>query len=198
MEKLSLTRVANILKSEWILLLLGVLSIGMFLLAIFSFSSKNKGPESPTGTPWQGNIYAGKTTKEKLESILGPPEGVEGSGEQTIYKYRSNQEFRPHRVEFTENTIALIKEQVIGNEKGTLDNYIQKYGQSEKILYGEHGTFAPGHFWGQAGILVFAGQFDKTIVEIWYFAPATLENFLRQHPGLSLEEPQNFLSNPKP
>src|SRR3989338_6977572 len=110
MEKLSLTRVANILKSEWILLLLGVLSIGMFLLAIFSFSSKNKGPESPTGTPWQGNIYAGKTTKEKLESILGPPEGVEGSGEQTIYKYRSNQEFRPHRVEFTENTIALIKE----------------------------------------------------------------------------------------
>lgn len=190
MAELSLTRVANYLKSEWFLVTLGGLSILLITLAILSFS-KNKINNIPPGTPWQNNIYAGQTTKKELESKLGKPIKT-AEEDKTIYFYPSTDQYRPNRVEFSEDIVNVIKEQVIGDGKGGLNDYIQKYNQPETELFGPHGTFAPGHFWGKKGILVFANKFDGTIVEIWYFAPTTLNDFLQKNPSLSLEEPKNF------
>lgn len=191
MAHLNLTQVANFLRSEWFLLFLGTLSITLIILATISFS-KTKNVEAPPGTPWQNNIYAGKTIKEELQSKLGAPLKIEEKEGRILYFYSSTNQYRPHQVELSNDTVSLIKEQVIENEKGRLDDYIQKYGQPEAEVFGPHGIFAPGHFWGKAGLLVFANNFDGAIVEIWYFAPTTLNNFLQEHPTLSLEEPQNF------
>lgn len=191
MEKLTLTKVASFFKSEWILLFLGVISISIFILAIVSFS-QTKTPKNPPGIPWQNQIYAGTTTKEQLKSILGPPIKIEGEGGQISYFYPSTNNLRPHKVEFLENTVGVIKEQVIGNEKGDLADYLQKLGQPEAVLFGPHGTFAPGHFWSSKGILVFANKFDSTIIEIWYFAPTNLDEFLSNNPQLQNSEPSSF------
>lgn len=191
MEKLTLTRIANIIRSEWVLLIFGIFSIALFVLAVVTLT-RPKPQEVQRGVSWKSNIVAGKTTKEELETKLGPPVKTQIAEDQLSYFYPSANQYRPHEIEFSQETISIIKEQVIGAERGTLDDYIQKYGQPEKILYGEHGTFAPGHFWGQVGLLVFAGQFDKTIVEIWYFTPTTADNLLTKNPQLSSQEPEQF------
>lgn len=191
MAKLTLTQTARFLKSEWLLLILGTVSIALFIVAILSFSRGRQEPP-PQGAPWQGNIYAGRATLQELESKLGPPPQTSEKDGELVYLYSSTSQYRSHQIEFSGNIISIIKEQVIAGEKGELADYLQEYGQPEAKFFGPHGSFAPGHFWGKDGLLVFAGQFDGTIVEIWYFAPTTLGDFLQQHPEFSLEEPQNF------
>ena len=191
MERLTLTQVARLIKSEWVLLLLGIISLSIFALAIFSFT-KVKPQETPQGIVWQKNIVAGKSTTEDIKATLGTPTKTQEEQGGISYFYATSNQYRLNEIEFRENTVSIIKEQVIGNEKGVLNNYLQKYDQPETKLFGQHGTFAPGHFWGQKGLLVFAGSNDGTIVEIWYFTPITIANFLKNNPSLTQEEPKRF------
>ena len=188
---LTLNKISQTIKSEWLFILLGLLSITGFSVAIFSFLTKGI-QKTPPGTAWQNNIFAGTTTKKELEDKLGPPVNVTQKDNNTIYTYSSASQFRPHEVDLTRNTVSIIKEQVVGDEKGKLADYIQKYGQPEAILIGQHGYAAPGHFWGKDGIMVFANDFDGTIIEIWYFEPSQLVSFLAKHPELSKEPPKLF------
>lgn len=191
MKNFTLTQLANIVKSNWFLA--GALLISLTIFALFIISlNQNKTLKEPSGTAWQEDIFAGTTTKNELELKLGPPTKIEEREASTSYFYTSTDQFRPHEIKITNDIVNLIKEQVPDQDKGNLSDYIQKYGQPEVILFGPHGTFSPGHFWGQKGLLVFANKFDGTIVEIWYFKPTTLENFLSQHPDLSQQEPENF------
>src|SRR3990167_8538535 len=153
MERLTLTQVARLIKSEWVLLLLGIISLSIFALTIFSFI-KVKSPETPQGVTWQKNIVAGKSTTEDIEKALGPPAKTQEEQGEISYFYATSNQYRLNEIEFRENTVSIIKEQVIGNEKGVLNNYLQKYDQPETKLFGQHGTFAPGHFWGQKGSML--------------------------------------------
>lgn len=191
MKNLTLTQLANTIKSNWFLAGAFLLSLGIFVLFILSLG-QGKTSKEPPGTAWQKDIFAGTTTRNELESKLGAPTKIEERGDGTSYFYSSTDQFRSHEIEITNDVINLIKEQVPDQNKGELSDYIQKYGQPEAVLFGPHGTFSPGHFWGQTGLLVFANKFDGTIVEIWYFKPATLEDFLSQHPDLSQQEPAVF------
>lgn len=193
MNKFTLTQIAKLVKSELILLVLGGLSLIVFTLAIFSFA-KSKNPPAITSsqTPWQNNIYAGKTTKEELKSALGSPIDVKKEQGKETYLYPSTNENRLHEIEIAESTVDIIKEQIIGEEKGKLKDYIQNYGQYEAEFFGKHGTFAPGFFWGKNGILVFANKNDGIIIEIWYFTPTSIIDFLQKNPEIKKQEPQNF------
>jgi len=191
MERITLTQVARLVKSEWILLLLGVISLSIFALTVFSFT-KAKPQETPQGIVWQKKIVAGKSTTEDIKATLGTPTKTQEEQGGISYFYPTANQYRLNEIEFRDNTVSIIKEQVIGNEKEALNDYLQKYGQPEAKLFGQHGTFALGHFWGQKGLLVFASASDGTIVEIWYFVPTSLGNFLANNPGLKKEEPKSF------
>lgn len=188
----TLTQVARLIKSELVLVSIIVLAIVIFALAIFGFISQDKTPKTPPGTAWQDKIYPGNTNVQQLESTLGQPQATREENGQIKYFYSSGNEFLPHEVSLSNNTVSIIKEQVIGTEKGNLDDYRQKFAPEENKIFGEHGTAAPGYFWGQRGILVFANQFDGTIMEIWYFEPTTISRFLSSYPELSLQEPRHF------
>lgn len=188
---ISLNKVSRTIKAEWLFIILGVFSIIAFTAATIAFFGKNKATVTPPGTGWN-NIIAGTTTKKELENKLGPPINVAQKDSNIIYNYPSTNQFRPHEIDLTPNTVSLIKEQVIGPEKGKLADYILKYGQPEAVLIGEHGYAATGHFWGKDGLLVFANDYDGTIVEIWYFEPSQLASFLAKYPELSTEPPNLF------
>lgn len=193
MNKFTLTQVAKLAKSELILLALGALSLIVFTLAILSFAKpKNPPPPASSQSPWQNNIYAGKTPKNELESALGSPTEIKEEQDKEIYLYPSTNKNRLHEIEITNSTVNIIKEQVISKEKGKLKDYIQNYGQYEAEFFGKHGTFAPGFFWGKNGILVFANKNDGIIVEIWYFAPTSTTDFLQKNPEIKQQEPQNL------
>lgn len=192
----TLTQAARILKSEWLLIFLAIISISLITLTIYSFGKHKTALPEPNQkikqVAWQNNIFTGTTTKEELESKLGEPIKVTQTDQKLSYLYPSQSQYRPHEVIFEQDTAVLIKEQVIGNEKGTLNNYTQKYGLPESIIYGQHGTAAPGHYWGSRGFLVFANIYDGTIVEIWYFEPQVLSEFLAKNPDFNTEPPHRF------
>lgn len=193
MKSPTLNQISQIVKKEWPLILIGSLLVILFSIAIYSSLFRGKiTQQTPPGTAWLSNIYAGTTTKGQLESQLGQPTAITQQGNNIIYTYPSNNQFRPQEVDLLNNTVSLIKEQIIGNEKGKLVDYTQKYGSPEAILLGKHGFAAPGHFWGKNGLLIFANDFDGTIVEIWYFEPSPLITFLAKHPELSTEPPKLF------
>ena len=188
---MTLNQVTIFLKTHWRLIIFVPIIVSVLIFLIFIRFLRGQTPqEEPRGLSWNG-IYAG-TTKEELESKLGQPLKIEGQDGDTLYSYPSTNQYRPHQVELSQNTISIIKEQIIGNEKGTLQNYIDSYGQPGSKVYGQHGTFAPGNLWGQQGIIVFANDLEGTIVEIWYFQPTTLEEFLIQNPQIEKDEPENF------
>ncbi|OGD87499.1 hypothetical protein A2870_04080 [Candidatus Curtissbacteria bacterium RIFCSPHIGHO2_01_FULL_41_11] len=191
MAEFNLIRISKLIKSELLLIILGVLSITIFSIAVISFTKRGKAPP-PAQTPWNENIYAGQTTKQELETKLGTPEKIEAIDEGVAYFYPTEDRYRPDKIEISGDTVSIIKEQVLESEKGGLNNYLQKYGTPQAKLYGPFGTIAPGHFWGNNGIIVFGNEHDGTIVEIWYFAPTNLENFLAQNTKLKTEEPRGF------
>ena len=192
MPKVTLHQIATFVKAEAPLIILGFLAISAVAVALFLHDPNQSSPPTPPGTPWQNAVYAGATSRQELEAKLGQPQKVEQYDNRLVYQYPSQNQFLPHTVEITQDTVTIIKEQVIGNEKGVLSDYQAKYGPAETKLFGSHGTIAPGHFWGAAGLLIFANQFDGTIVEIWYFQPTTLEIFQSQNPQLKTKEPRRF------
>lgn len=147
--------------------------------------------QAPKGTVWN-DLFIGRSTQKDVEDRLGKPLSSKTQDGKTIYTYPTENQYRQNQVIFFNEVTSLVKEQVISKEKGTLNDYINKYGQPDSTLFGSHGTIAPGHFWGGQGLLVFAGQHDGTIIEIWYFGSTTLERFLKEHPELSSQPKENF------
>ena len=188
MGRLTLTQIARIIKSEATLIVLAIISIGLFTLGIFAIIQRE--PEkiqiASGQVPWQDQILAGKSTSYELESKLGKPIKIQTQDKRSSYFYPSGSQQRFNEIEIDQNVIQLIKEQVVANEKGNLNDFLVKFGQPEKILYGKHGIAAPAYFWGEKGIVVFGNPTSGLIVEIWYFKPITLMVFLQKYPEFQL------------
>lgn len=190
MENFSLTKIAKVAKSELFLIMLAVVSISIFSIFVFTVI-KGKNKESKTinrQIPWKAQVIPGQTNIKKLNSLLGNPLKTENS----TYYYPSINPKRPHLVEVSQDKVALVREQVIAKEKGQMKDYVESLGQPDAILYGEHEFAAPGHFWGKRGLLVFGNDNSGIILEIWYFEPSTLEDFLLKYPELKKEPSRNY------
>lgn len=192
MQKLTLNQISTFIKSELVLIVLGLISVALFTIATFAYFGRGSEPKTPPGTPWKNNIFAGTTTKEELESTLGKPVKTKEESGNLIYLYPSENINRQHEVVIKQDRVETVKEMITSQNKMYLKDFQQKYGLQETKIYGYHGTFAPGHFWGKNGLLVFANEFDGNVVEIWYFKPTTFEKFLSQNPQLKQEKPERF------
>lgn len=179
MEETSLTKTANFIKTEKYLIIFFCLALFFFIIFLTNRLSNKTGPV------YKNSIRPGDTTKNEVKSKLGEPEKTESSGEAETYTYPSINKFRKDQIMFSQDVVSIVKEQVIGSEKGKLADYLKQYGQEDSIVYGPLGSVAPGHFWGKNGVLLFANTGDGTIFEIWYFKPQTLEEFLTDNSSVS-------------
>jgi len=185
---MSLTQIAKFLKSEGLLIFFGIIALFLVLLTVSNFSKALPEDinEINDQVAWQGNLYPGTTTQTQLIKSIGNPIESQSNQNGDILFYQTNDQFRKHEITISNGIVSTIKEQIIGNEAGDLNFYINKYG-TPKILYGKHGTFAPAHFWEKEGLIVFANINDKTIIEIWYFQPSSLSQILVENPELQIE-----------
>lgn len=177
MEESRLTTTAKTLKSHLVLIIIIFVVVNLFILSMLAFVNRNN--KQSAGVQWQ-DITPGQTTSKDLENKLGEPLKIQNNS----YYYPTSNQNRPTEVVVDNNTVKLVKEPVIKNEKGTLQNYIEQLGQPEKVFYGQYEYAAPGYFWGQRGVMVFGNPKSGVILEIWYFPPTTADAFAEQYPEL--------------
>lgn len=193
MAESTLNTIAHTLKSNKILI---VAVLATTTLAVLSFISSftKKAPQHPPqqAVPWESTIFPGSTSKQSLEELQGKPQKIESQNNKEVYLYKTQNEYRFDSVKIGSDTVVEVKEQILSDDNRDLNYYLEKLGPEETMLFGGPSSFTRGFFWGKHGIIVFAGQFDKAIIEIWYFKPTTLEFFLQNHPELSKTETETI------
>lgn len=161
-----------------------VIAIVVFSLFIIflNIGDKEKKPEVVTSQTENKiislkNIVPGKTSVEKINELLGTPIESTKSGSLDIYNYKSSNQYRQHQVYSKDGLSELIVEEIVNGEKTSYD--IQRiYGAPPEILYEKTLTsFFNLYVYPNNGI-AYLGHEDGTILEVWYFVPTKIEDFI--------------------
>lgn len=175
----------NFIKKYQLLIFLSFLLGILIFIKIFLRVSET-GNISPLLTPTPTisisanlkDIIPGKTTKNELDNKLGQPIKIEESLNYDVYSYLSENKNWPNQIYVPkkEDKVSLIKE-YFPQEK--YSQFIEKYGQPEKELYNSHSQAGFSVFvFAQKGVAITADSNSEIVLEVWYFSPTTLEDFL--------------------
>lgn len=130
-----------------------------------------------TGASSYRNLIPGASTQDQVNELLGFPLKEEDNAGTKLAEYESTNRFRNHIVEFEGGKVSLVKEIVNTVDNKNSDVVTSIYGPAPYILYNQYPmeTFHL-YVYPQNGI-AYLGHEDKTILEIWYFEPTTIETF---------------------
>lgn len=141
------------------------------------------------------NITPGKTSQKNLEKNFGKPVLIEPLGNNDVYYYpvETQNWSNLFYVNKDKQTVDLIKNYSPGKEE-SYQSFINRFGNPDKKLYGPHAQ--NGFFvfvFLTKGVAVVANPDSGLIMEIWYFAPTTNEDFMIKYgQGLSTILPEQF------
>jgi len=168
---------------------------------LFSISTKqSKIPPStpaPVITPFPQPVLSkmvipGKTTELDLNNFLGTPASSSVEGELTTLKYNSTLANLYHTAIIKNGTVAIFKQVVNYTDKQTTNIVTDIYGVAPYVLYSAY-PVDPFHLYvyPNIGISYLGNEPDKTIIEIWYFIPTTLNKFISEWgQGYSVNKPK--------
>lgn len=140
------------------------------------------------------NIVPGTTTRKDLEQTLGKPTNIFQTDKEMVYQYPSSVKNWPNEISITKDNqkVKLIKNYFPDE---TFQNLIQKLGNSSaNPLYGPDSVNGfLTYVWPEQGLATVANNQSGIILEIWYFSPTTLEEFLKDiGKNLSTSPLENF------
>lgn len=169
--KISLEQVSLAGRGRYLIVLILLVIILFVTAGIFLFQSINK------PYIWRG-LVPGQSTAADVTRKLGTPLSSQAQDNTKTLTYPSTNKYRNHTVVTSNNTLELVKEEVIGNERGFLQDYIRKYGKPD---FEGYGPYALGDFkiyiFLKEGLGVVASPNDGTILQLWYFQPTDLQTF---------------------
>lgn len=161
----------------WIIVLVLFAVIGDAIL-----TQKQKQPPSPTPIPKiasYNSITPGVNTKTDLDRLLGSPLRTIKQEDQTRLEYKSTNVNRPHIAFERNGVVELIKEIVNSTDKKTVSDIVSVYGEPTHTLYSKNPNNTYNlYVYSQNGIAYLAHA-DGTLLEIWYFIPMTIEDFVK-------------------
>lgn len=162
------------LKKYWIFVLLAL--IATLLVSLNFYLTKGPPKEAVLPVPsWRG-IVPGETSADTLYKNLGTPQSQKQVGDQTLLEYPRPGLARPNEVVVENNTVGLVREKVSGKKLG---DFKTQYGEPEGEYWGPEKEAGFKLFvYPQTGIALVASLGDGAILEIWYFKPTTLDQFL--------------------
>lgn len=178
------------LRKNGLLIFLAFLATMLFVLRIFVSPNKKESPQ-PTVFSWKG-VVPGKTEASQLTNILGGAENTSQEKSQTTFFFKADDGGPPDRIISENSVVGIIKEHYF--EGKNLTSFIEEYGQPEAEFWGEYKTvgFKTYVFPGK-GIAVVANRNDGGVIQIWYFEPTTISEFLSKWgQGLSTEFKEVF------
>lgn len=168
-------KMLSFLKKYFIFILLAFVAASLLLIRLLLKKPASLIPTPSSVPSWQG-IIPGKTTTDELSSQLGQPQEIADK----TYFYSSTNQFRPNEVVLKDDKVGLVKEKIIGKEK-IFSDFTSKFGEPEAVLYGPDspaGFYL--HLFLKNGLAVLANSEGGTVLEVWYFSPTTLSEFIAE------------------
>ena len=165
--------------------ILGVISLISIVFILFKTSSTKQVTTKPT--PFSTNkiadfksIVPNQTSLDRINELLGYPVETRKDGDFTINEYRSTNKYRNHTIEIKKGLATFIRQEIISGEQKTSD--IQKiYGLAPYMLYSQAASATFNLFVYPNNGIAYLGHKDGTILEIWYFSPTTIEDFINNY-----------------
>lgn len=147
---------------------------------VFFFARSKKAVPTPTGLPTSGASYKsltpGVSSKEDAIKLLGTP--LNSSTSDTL-DFKSNNPNLPNQVDTSNDKVSLIKEIVTVSDKKTTTDITGQYGIAPSVLYGPDSVNGFNlYVYPDKGIAYIGHIKEPIVLEIWYFQPTTLENFI--------------------
>lgn len=165
------------IKSYWILILI-VFTLFIYLANLFI--KKPSVPVTPTANKIAkfGEILPGKTSVEKVDEILGKPIGSETQNGNTILDYKTTNKYINDQVVANNDLVKIVKKAVIFGDKTNAETITKDFGIAPYTLYKQSSNSVFNlYVYPQNGI-AYLGHLDGTVMEIWYFEPTTIEDFI--------------------
>lgn len=166
------------------LILITIISMSSLIFIVYKINNDQDKiiQGTPISSPISGianfeEIIPGKTSIERINELLGKPLSSTSSGDLDVSNYKSTNQYRNHRVYSKDGLAELVIEEVINKSKTAKD--IQKiYGVAPESLYSQspNSSFKLYIYAGKG--IAYLGHVDGTILEIWYFVPTTIDNFI--------------------
>jgi hypothetical protein len=179
-----MNKILNFVKSKKIILLV-IISLVSIAFLIYKTTSNNRSLKKEPTTKISSaeiasfkEIVPGKTSIEKVNELLGTPLDSTKSGDLNVSDYKTDNQYRMHKV-YSKNGLAeLVIEEVISNEK-TAEDIQKTYGIATDILYEKTPLSTFNLYVYPKNGIAYLGHKDGTINEIWYFKPTSIEDFIK-------------------
>lgn len=171
------------IKKYWILFLLSFAAILYITNFVLNFKKSPTTPPNPTPTTTNTATYKtlspGSSSQEDVNKVLGSPVKEEKNNGTILAEYKSSNQYRYHTVEFENNTVSIIKEVINTPDNKNSESIISVYGVAPYILYDQYpGSTFNLYVYPQNGIAYLGHKNGTTLLEIWYFKPTSIDNFI--------------------
>ena len=185
-----MNKLFSIFKKYW----LASLSIVLFvsLLVWYFLLPKEGGPVTERAKDielYKDSIRPGQSVND-LINLLGEPVATLEQDQYKILEYPSAFSKYTSKIFTSEEKIEFIREPVKYEEERKINSYLEQLGEPVAKLYDESLSLSYlGYIYPEQGLAVFAHKTDGIIIEIWYFEPTNIGNFLTTWGKDLVEEP---------
>lgn len=179
-----MNKILEIIKNKKITIL-AIFSLSLLIFVVIRFNSNKQkliSVEKVDPSPFNkiasfDEIIPGKTSIEKINELLGKPLDSTKSGDLDVFNYKSENQYRTHKVYSKDGLTELIIEEIV-NENKTANDVRKIYGIAPEILYEKTLTSVFNLYVYPSNGIAYLGHEDGGVLEIWYFVPTTIEDFI--------------------
>lgn len=174
-------KIINFLKKYWFIIL-------VFLVLIFVVVDKIIIPDKKTSQSVQTitsnrvvdykSIQPGITTSSEVNKILGKPIKQNEIDGKILEEFASSNKYRNNTVIVQNGVATLIKEIITSADNKRADDFIREFGTAPNKLYGQDPNSNFNLYVYPINGIAYLGHEDGTLLEIWYFQPTNIGNFM--------------------
>ncbi len=160
----------------WIIVVVIVSIVGDAII-----TQKNKPVPTPTPVPKVADyksVIPGISTESDLNKILGTPVKTTIDGNRKLDEYKSTSELRLHNAVIENDKVIFIKEIISSYDTTKSSDLTSLYGEPPVKLYSKFPNASFYLYVFPSNGIAYLGHTDGTLLEIWYFIPTTIQEFL--------------------
>lgn len=167
-----------------------IIVLGFFIVK----NSKKEPPQISTKGPEYNGLTPGGSNKSDVTSKLGTPlkETLDGNNLTLEYKSQSNPNFNNEYL-LRSDSLVFVKQYVTASDNIFITDIAKKYGTYEHVLYGNKSQNGFDlYVYPSKGIAYIGHQQAGIVLEIWYFQPTDLTNFVNNFAADYSETPESI------